>query len=194
MRDTEVFQQLLVRACLLQRVELRAMQVLEQGIPQHVVVARIAHDRGDDRKARDRGCPQSTLAHDELVGRLTGLSPRALAHHDGLQNPELTHGVHQLGELVLAELGARLLRVRHDVARRDRCETRARHSRELHTLNRRELRKKHIDGSLAVTRGNKCADAPAESGALLSHQAASPRRAISAAASRYESEPGEPSS
>ena len=49
LRDTKVFEQLLVRARFFQRVELRTVQVLEQSIPQHVVVSRVAHDRGNHR-------------------------------------------------------------------------------------------------------------------------------------------------
>ncbi len=191
--DAEVFEQLLVRARLLQCVQLGAVKILEQSIPQHRVVGSVAHDRRNRLEAGNRGCSQPSLAHDQLVLRLAGGRCRALAHDDRLQNAELTHRVHELGELIFSELGARLLRVGHDVARRDRGEPGTGHRSQLCRVDRSG--EEHIDGALALARGDQSADAATETGALGGgHQAALPRRAISAAASRYDREPGEPSS
>ena len=190
LRDTEVLEQLLVRARLLERVQLSAMEILEQSIPQHGVVGGIAHDRGDRVETGEGGCSQSTLAHDELVARLAGTRSRALAHHDGLQHPELAHGVHELLERFRVELGARLLRVGHDVGRRDRREAGPGNGGEI-SLRRCWLREEDVDRPIAVGHRNERADAAAEPRSLGRHQVAAPLCAISAAASRYEREPGE---
>ena len=55
----EVVEQLLVGGRLLQRVELRAVQVLQQRVAQQVVVGRVADDRGDRARARPAARPAS---------------------------------------------------------------------------------------------------------------------------------------
>ncbi len=99
---------------------------------------------------------------------------RTLADHDGLQHPELAHGVHELGELLLAELGARLLRVRDDVARGDRGESGTGNGRELGRVGRR--REEDVDGAvaIAVAHGDERADAAPESCALGGHYCPAP--------------------
>ncbi len=103
--DAEVREQLLVRRRLLERVQLGAVQVLEQGVAQQVLVGRVADDRGDRGEpglARGTG---ATLAHDELVRAVTDV-----AHDDGLQHAELADAVDELGEIVGVEVRARLTR------------------------------------------------------------------------------------
>ena len=51
MRGTEVLEQLRVRGRLLQRVQLAAVQVLQQGVTQQVVVRGVADDRRDGLEA-----------------------------------------------------------------------------------------------------------------------------------------------
>ena len=51
----EVVEQLAVRRGLLERVELRAVQVLQQRVAQQVVVLGLAHDRRDGGRGRPRG-------------------------------------------------------------------------------------------------------------------------------------------
>ena len=55
----EVVQQLLVGGGLLQRVELAAVQVLQQGVAQQVVVGRVPDDGRDRRPGRPAGRPAS---------------------------------------------------------------------------------------------------------------------------------------
>ena len=67
MRTPEVIEQLPVRGGLLQRVELGPVEVFEQGVAQHRIVAGVADDRGDRGQLCLLGCAPPTLAHDELV-------------------------------------------------------------------------------------------------------------------------------
>ena len=99
----EVLEQLAVGRRLLERVELGAVQVLQQRVAQHVVVVGVPHDRRDGGEAGLLGGAPAALAHDQLVGVLAGA-----AHDDRLQQPDLADGVHQLGERLLLEDLARL--------------------------------------------------------------------------------------
>ena len=58
----EVVEQLLVCRRLLERVELAAVQVLEQCVAQEVVVVGVLDDRGDDSEVRDLGGAPPALA------------------------------------------------------------------------------------------------------------------------------------
>ena len=79
-------------------------------------------------------CARAALAHDELVGSL----PR-VADDDRLQDAELTDAVHELGEVVGVEVGARLARVRDDRVRVDVHESRAGDLDELGSVTARPL-------------------------------------------------------
>ena len=63
----ELLEQLLVGRRLLERVELRAVHVLQQRIAQHGVVGGVSHDRRDACQPRGDGRPQPALAHHQLV-------------------------------------------------------------------------------------------------------------------------------
>ena len=102
----EVLQQLVVGVGLLQRVELGAVQVLQQGVAQHDVVAARPHDRRQLGQTGLAGGPHPPLTHDQLVA-LTA----ERTHDHGLQQAHLADGVHQLGHRVLVEDLARLARV-----------------------------------------------------------------------------------
>jgi hypothetical protein len=107
----EVLQELLVRGGLLQRVELLAVEVLHEGVTEHVVVAGIADDGRDDVQPGDLGGAQAALAHDELV---VVLRVGDLAYDDRLEE---SHDADRLGQFlqsVLREVLARLARVRPD--------------------------------------------------------------------------------
>ena len=69
----EVVEQLLVYGRLLERVELAAVQVLEQGVPEQVVVVGVLDDRRNGVLAGQLAGPETTLAHDELEARRGGL-------------------------------------------------------------------------------------------------------------------------
>jgi hypothetical protein len=121
-RDAELGEQLLVGRRLLERVELDAVDVLQQRVAEHDVVGGGADDRRDAAGARAlRGAP-AALAHDELEASGPGLP-----HHDWLQQPELADRVLQLGERLLVEGGARLVGVGGDGGDVDLAVLRARH-------------------------------------------------------------------
>ena len=93
-RAAEVVEQLLVGGRLLERVQLAAVQVLQQGVAQQVVVVGVPDDRRDRRQAGLRVARQPPLAHDELVARrrrrpLGGDRP----HDDRLQHADLADRV-----------------------------------------------------------------------------------------------------
>ena len=80
----EVVKQLLVRRGLFQRVQLLPVQVLDQGVPEQVVVLGLLDDGADlGQPGPLRGAPPA-LAHDELVPAGPG---RADDH--GLQQADL---------------------------------------------------------------------------------------------------------
>ena len=86
----EVLEQLLVRRRLLQRVELRPVQVLQQRVAQHVGVVGLPHDRRDRVQARLLGRAPAALAHDQLVGRrrrCAARPPAAAARPPGWSGP-----------------------------------------------------------------------------------------------------------
>src|SRR5450759_4062038 len=101
MGATEVIQELLVGRSFLQRVELTAVQVLQQRVTEQVIVARVLDDGWNDSQSRGlRGSP-ATFTHDQLkmwrfdpvraltcrVGHLFG---RNGPHHNRLQDANLT--------------------------------------------------------------------------------------------------------
>ena len=65
--DAELVEQLLVGRRLLERVELDAVDVLQQRVAQHRVVGGLADDRRDRVQAGPLARPPAALAHDELV-------------------------------------------------------------------------------------------------------------------------------
>ena len=99
----EVLEQLAVGRRLLQRVELGAVEVLQEGVAQHVGVLGLAHDRRDRGQPGLLGGPPSTLAHHQLVGLRT-----RLAHHHRLEQPDLLDRVHELAHRLFLEDLARL--------------------------------------------------------------------------------------
>ncbi len=108
--DAELVEQLLIGGRLFQRVQLRAVDVLQQGVAQHAVVGGLADDRRDGRQpGLLRGAPPP-LPHDELVPRRRRARHRA--DHDRLHQAELADRVHELGECLFVEHLARLPRVR----------------------------------------------------------------------------------
>ncbi len=110
----EVPQQLVVGGRLLQRVELRPVQVLQQGVQQQLVVLGGPDDRRDLLQPGLPGGPPAPLAHDELEAPRGGL-----AHHHRLEQAHLLDRGDQLGQLVLVEHLARLTRVGGDRVQRE---------------------------------------------------------------------------
>lgn len=118
-RGPELLQQLLVRGRLFQRVQVRPVDVLQQRVPQHRIVAGVPDDRRDDLPAdRLRRAPPP-LAHDELV-----LIAVEAPYDDRLEKADLLDRGLQLLQCLLVEDLPGLLRVGHDRADGDLREVR----------------------------------------------------------------------
>jgi hypothetical protein len=113
--DIELVEQLLVGRRLFQRVQLRSVDVFQEGVTQQIVVGRFSHDRGDSGQACRLGRAPAPLPHDELIAR----SARRVecADHDRLHEAELADRVHEFGERFVVEHLTRLARVRLDQSR-----------------------------------------------------------------------------
>ena len=118
----EVVEQLLVGGRLLERVELAAVQVLQQGVAQEVVVLGLLDDRRDGLLAGLLGRAPAALAHDELEADLAVAVALGLhrdgPHDDGLQHADLADRVHQLAQSSSSKTVRGWLRVRADRRRR----------------------------------------------------------------------------
>src|SRR5699024_8215614 len=106
--------------CITQRVELNAVNIFQQGIPQQGVILGITHDRRNGgQPSLCRGTP-TTLTHDELKPALTGRT-----NHYRLQQTKLPNGMHELVELFFIEDRTWLLRIRLDLTDWDLAVSRA---------------------------------------------------------------------
>ena len=136
LRAPEVVEQLPIGRGLLEWVELRAVQVLQERVPQHRVVLGVLDDRGDRGQSGDLRCAKSPLPHDELVCRSGVVASRRPADDHRLKDADLGDRVDQLGQLVLVEDGPGLARVRADRGDREFGEYRARNRGEVGTVGR----------------------------------------------------------
>jgi hypothetical protein len=81
----EVLDQLLVGRSFLKWVQVCALQVLQQGIPQQVIIGRVSHQDRDFAETRRPTRPQSPLTGDQLEP----ISPtRGRPHDHRLQQPD----------------------------------------------------------------------------------------------------------
>src|SRR5438876_504539 len=67
MGSTEIVKELLVRSGLFERIELLPVQVLDQGVPEELVVLGLLDDRADLGQPGSLAGPPPPLAHDELI-------------------------------------------------------------------------------------------------------------------------------
>ena len=126
MRAAEVVEQLLVGGRLLERVQVAAVEVLEQCVAQHRVVAGVSNDRRDRRQASlQRGAP-APLPHDQLVA--SGIDR---AQNDRLQQTDLADRVDELRHRFLVEDLPRLLRIGSDGIDRDLRKVRSRNGQKI---------------------------------------------------------------
>lgn len=116
----EVLEQLVVGGGLLQRVELGAVEVLQQRVEEKLFVLGGPHDGGDGLQARLAAGAPPALAHDQLV-----TAGAQLADHDRLEEADLLDGGDQFGEGVLVEDLPGLARVGGDGVERQLGEVRA---------------------------------------------------------------------
>src|SRR5690606_435532 len=128
----EIPQQLVVGRGLLQRVELGAVQVLQQGVQEELLVLGGPDDRRDLLQTRLTAGPPAALTHDELVLARTGLPD-----DDRLEEADLLDGGDELREGVVVEYRTRLTRVRSDRVQRNLREVRTDGRRE--SVRRRQV-------------------------------------------------------
>ena len=105
MGHREILDHLLVRRGFLERVQVVALKVLDQGLLEHLAVVGGPHDRRDGLQARPAGRSPTPLAGDELetvAGR---------ADEDRLEQADLADGIGQRPEPLLVEPIARLIGV-----------------------------------------------------------------------------------
>ena len=103
----EIVEELLVGCGLFQRVELLAVHVLDQGVPEQVVVLRLLDDGADLGQPSTLSGTPPPFAHDKLVPARPGR-----ANHYRLQEADLSYGFRELVECLLVEHPPRLAGVR----------------------------------------------------------------------------------
>ena len=113
----EVVEQLGVGGRLLQRVQLLAMQVLQQRVAQHRLVGGLANDGRDLGELGELGRPPAALTHDELV-----VLAAERAHDDRLQQPDLADAGGELLQRLLVEVLPGLAAVRGDPGHGDHAQ------------------------------------------------------------------------
>jgi hypothetical protein len=97
---TELLQQLLVGRGLFQRVEVGPVDVLEQGVAEHVVVAGVPDDRRDELVAEGLSGTPTAFSHDQFVG--AGFE---FTNNNGLKEADLLNrGLQLLHRLVVEDL------------------------------------------------------------------------------------------
>lgn len=120
----EVVEQLLVRRSFLQRVQLAAVQVLQQSVAEEVRVLGLAHDRRNGGEAGLLSGAPPPLAHHELV------PVNHRPHDNRLENPDLPDRRDQFGQRALVEVPPWLARVGTDRADRHLGEVRTRNGHQ----------------------------------------------------------------
>jgi hypothetical protein len=109
----EFFEEASIASCLFDRVEVRALKVLDQGENEHRLVIEVADDSRDFVPAEVGCSPEATFACDELE------CVSAAADGDGLKEPARFEGSLQLSELLRIEFATRLEGVWPNSADRD---------------------------------------------------------------------------
>ena len=135
-RTAEVLEQLLIGGCLLKRIELHAVEVLQQRVTQQVFVLRVSHHRGYRLEPRLLRGAQAPLTHDELVMRCLTVWPVHATHDDRLEQTDLLDRGRQLSDVVVVENLARLPGVWLDERHREIRKGRSRHGHERVAVSR----------------------------------------------------------
>ena len=109
MRQVELLDQLLVGAGFVERVEVLPVQVLHESLFEAHGVVGLVHEGRDRLQPSPPRGPEATFARDQFE-----LVRTDLTHEHGLEDADGLDGVDEGGEALLAELVARLERVRPD--------------------------------------------------------------------------------
>ena len=120
--EPELVDQLAVGERLVDRVEVRALDVLDERDLELVAVRELADERGDALEAREAGGAHAALAGDELV------AVEGLGDEDRLEHAVLADARRELLERRVVDAAARLVRVRRDARERDLDDRRRRWS------------------------------------------------------------------
>jgi hypothetical protein len=118
LRDPEVQQQLLVGGRLLEWVQVLTVHVLEERIPEHLIVLSGTDDRRDPLQPRRSSRSRSSLPHDDLIALAAG------TNHDRLQDTDRFNAHGQLLQRLLIEGPTRLTRIGLDPIERQLLERR----------------------------------------------------------------------
>ena len=111
--QAELVDELAERTCLLHRVQVGTLEVLDQGELEAVPVVHLADHGGDPLQAGQLGRPEAPLPGDELV------AVEQLRHEDRLEHAVLTDALGKALDLGLVGALPRLVRVRTDARERD---------------------------------------------------------------------------
>ena len=110
-RRPEIIEQLLVRGGLFQRIELLAVQVLDQSVAQQVGVGGLTDDGRDHGQAGSLAGPPAPLTHDQLI-----VARHHHADHDRLKKAYFPDGGCKLVQRLLVKGTPRLTRIGGDGA------------------------------------------------------------------------------
>ena len=122
MRRSEVVDELPERRRFLERIQVNPLQVLDQCIAQHLIVARLPNDRGDTHETGHRARAPPPLAGNELVPFFDR------THDDRLQQSNRTDRRRELAEGIVVHRCAWLSGVRFDLVERKLSQLRPRHA------------------------------------------------------------------
>ena len=111
--EPELIDQLAIRERLVDRVEIRALDVLHQRDLELVTIGELSHDGGDAIEACEASRTHTPLAGDQLV------PGDRLRHEDRLEDAMLADARRKLLELTLVDVAAGLERVGLDLRERD---------------------------------------------------------------------------
>jgi len=90
------------------------VQILQERVPQQVLVVGNAHDRGDLLNARDLVRSPPAFPDDQLVVIVS-----ELAYNDGLQQSDLADRFGKFAQFIVVKDASWLFRVRADAGNRD---------------------------------------------------------------------------
>ena len=102
-----------VGACLLDRVQVRPLQVFDQRDFHDLLITRRSHDDRRMLQPKRRRRAPAALAGDELIFRADP------SRHEGLDDALLADGIHQLAQRLLPKFAPWLQRTRDDVGDRN---------------------------------------------------------------------------
>ena len=105
--------QLTITLCFFNGIKIRALQILDKGKREHLLIVDIANNHREFSKSSKLGRLIASLSSNNLIAIV------ALANKKGLQNPMLGNRIAQLFKLSFIEVNAGLIRIWKDVLNRN---------------------------------------------------------------------------